>query len=181
MAKTRRRYRNYRKSTKWSANLTNILGDEFNAGPNSQFQFNSTLCSNPSQAASMVSTVYTVKNVEFNGTITIYGQSPTPNGINDIEDITAYVMYVPQGMTVGPQYAQNHPEYILAMKYYGKPQFNNNSAVTFQNPLRIKTRLGRKLQTGDSIILLITGFNVSTASIYGLRYSGITRWWSKSN
>lgn len=176
MAKIRRRYRNYKKNTRWSANLRNILVQNIAAPGTSTFQSNTTLCSNPPQATDMVTTVYTVKNIEFNGNIIVTGTGATTNRI---EDITAYIMYVPQGMTVGPDYDQNHPEYILAMKYYGKPQYITPD-LPFNNPIRVKTRLARKLQSGDSIILYIKGVNLNTVS-YSLEYSGITRWWTKSN
>lgn len=112
MAKARRRYRNYRKSTRWSANLTNVIGMQAAANANTTFQTHVTLCSNKSSENDMVSTVFTVKNIEFNGTITIIAQDPALNDKNNLEDITAYVMYVPQDMTVGPTYAKAHPEYI---------------------------------------------------------------------
>lgn len=176
MAKLRR-YRKYNKSTRWSANLRNLSNKTIDADPQSQFQSNMTLCSNPPQNVNMVTTVYTIKNIEFNGNITI---TYTDSTANSIDDITAYIMYVPQGMVVGPDYASEHPEYILAMKYYGKPSFPNNT-TSFQNPLRVKTRLARKLQSGDSIILYIRGININTQFAYQLSYSGVTRWWTKSN
>lgn len=176
MAKIRRRYRNYRKSTRWSANLRDIFSTQISAPSSASFQSNTTLCSNPPQQANMITTVYTVKNVEFNGNITIIG---TDSSVNRIEDIIAYIMYVPQGMVVGPDYDTLHPEYILAMKYYGKPQYNT-PGITNPNPIRVKTRLSRKLQSGDSIILYIKGYNLSSSS-YTLQYSGVTRWWTKSN
>jgi len=176
MAKTRRRYRTYRKATRWSANLRNINNTSIEAPHLSRFQSNTTLCSNPPQSSDMVTTVFTVKNVEFNGNIEFAGPVTEDNYINDI---IAYIMYVPQGMTVGPDYDGQHPEYILAMKYYGKPVTQSNTQ-THPNPIRVRTRLGRKLQSGDSLILLIKGVNNGSTS-YLLNYSGVTRWWTKSN
>lgn len=175
MAKTRRIYRTYKKSTRWSANLRDITAQTINANQMSLFQSNTTLCSNPPQADDMVTTVYTVKNVEFNGNIELL----TEVGYNAVTNLIAYIMYVPQGMTVGPNYDVQHPEYILAMKYYGKPT-NTTPTMPHSNPIRVKTRLARKLQSGDSIILLIKGANRGGTSIE-LMYSGITRWWTKSN
>lgn len=177
MAKARRRYRNYRKSTRWAANIRNINIRAFTAPTNSQFQSNTVLCSNPPQSADMVTTCYTVKNIEFNGNIEIDYTTITNN---QITDVIAYIMFVPQGMTVGPDYDTQHPEFILALKYYGKPQVYSGN-LPFTNPIRVKTRLARKLQSGDSIILLIKGINRSQTESVPLNYSGYARWWTKSN
>lgn len=175
MAKTRRRYRTYKRAARWSANLRNITSTTIQTTQLSLFQSNTTLCSNPPQSDDMVTTVYTVKNVEFNGNIEINDEV----GYNAITGLVTYIMYVPQGMVVGPDYDVLHPEYILAMKYYGKPT-NTSNIMPHSNPIRVKTRLARKLQSGDSIILLIKGANRASTPV-SLNYSGITRWWTKSN
>ena len=58
-------------------------------------------------------------------------------------------MFVPQGMNMMLT-MMSCPEYIMAMKFFGSPL--SVSKQQFQ-PTLIKTRLSRKLNTGDSIVL----------------------------
>lgn len=112
----RRRYRRrYYKKAKWSANIGNVIGQVITAAPSSAFQENITLCFNPVQDAQTVSQRFTVKNIEFNG---VYEST---SSISSVENFCAYIMFVPQGMTVGANYEIQHPEYIMAMKYFGSP------------------------------------------------------------
>lgn len=168
----RRRYRRrYYKKGKWSANLTNIIGEILSAEPSTSFAKTLTLCSNPIQNNQTVSQKFTVKNTEFNG---VYEAAQSQTAI---ENFCAYIMFVPQGMTIGTNYEQQHPEYIMAMKYFGSP--SNDGQQQYQ-PFKVKTRLARTLDTGDSVILFLKGTNVGTTQI-NLEFSGIVRWWTKAN
>lgn len=167
-----RRTRRYRKRSRWAANIVDLepVANILAAGPGYASN-TATLVTNPIQNNGTTSTVYTVKNVE--GTFTIETSD------NDIltEGFTVYLMYVSQGMNVGPAYNTQHPEYIMAYKFYGSP--SPESGQQYQ-PIRIKSRLARKLQTGDSIVLFIKAYNeASTARTYTLQ--GVIRWWTKSN
>lgn len=166
----RRRYR--KKSSRWSANITDVgpIENTLAAGP-SYVSNTTTLVTNPVQSTVTTSTVYTVKNIE--GAFTI----ETSDGDLLVEAFTAYIMFVPQGMNVNENYNIQHPEYIMAYKFYGSP--STDADQQFQ-PIKIKTRLSRKLQTGDSIVLFVKAYNqASTARTYTLQ--GVVRWWTKSN
>lgn len=178
----RRRFRRAR----WAPSLQEI---GFTINPTSQNFFEATtLMQNPAGNSNLVSQVYTVKNIEitFNIDLENVGAVTTPN---DIESLCAYVMYVPQGMTITEFYNVQHPEYIMAYKYIGSPTNEQASTTTTSvtqtgqqyQPIRVKTRLSRKLQTGDGVILFVKGIhqNYPTAAI--LRVSGIVRWWTKAN
>lgn len=169
----RRRYRRrYYKKTRWSANLTNIIGNVITAEPSTSFQNNIVLCYNPIQSQQTVSQKFTVKNVEFNGVYEAGSSSATT-----IENFCAYIMFVPQGMNVTANYETQHPEYIMAMKYFGSP--SNDGQQQYQ-PFKVRTRLARTLDTGDSVILYLKGTNVGTTQV-NLEYSGVVRWWTKAN
>lgn len=175
----RRTRRYYRKKGKWSANIKTLTNQTISTTPSSSFYGTSTLCTNPVQTDSSVSQQYTVKNIELSYEIEYTGSSVG----NDkyIEGLTVYVMYVPQGMTVTETYPNNHPEYIMAYKFLGSP----NSDATggngpSRNPLKIKTRMARRLQTGDSVILLIVGRN-ETSNAVPIEFNGLVRWWTKAN
>lgn len=167
------RYRKYsrRNRSKWSSNIVHHTGEIVTAPPASTF-FNSLVLSfNPIQQNTTVPQIFTVKNVEFTGQFEI----STGNG--SIEGLCAFIMFVPQGMNITASYDNDHPEYIMAMRFFGSPSTDNETKFA---PIRIKTRLSRKLNTGDSIILYLKGFNVSSSQA-SLEYTGVTRWWTKAN
>lgn len=176
MARYRRRRYRRRGKGKWSANISEINNEEITALPGN-FSGTTTLTTNPAQTNTTVSQIYTVKNFEVNFTIdSMYG--------NYFEGITCYIMYVPQGMNVSELYHIQHPEYIMTYKFLGSPTNENavEGGVSNQNyqPFRIKTRMARRLQTGDSIILFIKGYNQDTTTRQ-FNISGLIRWWTKAN
>lgn len=174
----RRRYRRFRRrSGRWAPNIVKI-SSQVNA-TSGEFSNAEDLATNPLQSTTGVAQTFTVKNFEI--TFTLEGTDT--NSMNNLESITAYVMYVPQGMTVTSSYYAQHPEYIMAYKYLGSPTSYTSNQVTEQQnyqPYKIKTRLSRKLQTGDRIILYIQGSN-QTSSTLTYIINGIVRWWSKAN
>ena len=90
-------------------------------------------------------------------------------------------MYVPQGMTITVDYPKQHPEYIMGMRFYGSPEYENSSIGSMRNPLSIRTRLARRLQTGDKIIFLLLGQNTNTSNVLNLQINGVLRWNTKAN
>lgn len=187
MARYRRRRYYRRKTGKWAANIQEIANT---INPQtSTWSATETILSNPTQQPTYVSQTFTVKNIEINFTLEYEGYSQ--DFINLYEGITAYIMFVPQGMNVGNDYNVQHPEYIMAMKYIGSPTAENvyipgtnqyNSPGQQYQPTKIKTRLARKLQSGDSVVLFVKGNKTgSTDSTHILRLSGVIRWWTKAN
>lgn len=170
--------RYYRRRAKWSANIqelgtTNIvIEDAFQGAWFRDF----VLTSNPIQQTTQVSQTYTVKNVEVTFSIEPASNAGT---INILEDIVAYIMYVPQGMQVTSNYNLEHPEYIMAYKFLGSPTSDNPTSLA--QPPRIKTRLSRILQSGDSIVLFLKGNKTSTSQFASMDFHGLCRWWTKAN
>lgn len=162
----------YRPRGKWSANIKTLTAQTINANASSSFFSTSDLCANPIQVESTVSQQYTVKNIELSYEI-------ETDNFYYIEGLTAYIMYVPQGMTITETYPNQHPEYIMAYRFLGSP--NRDEGTTPNRlPSRIKTRLARRLQTGDKIVLLIVGLNEYN-SAQTLKFNGLIRWWTKAN
>lgn len=181
MARYRRRRYYKRKSGRWSPNIIKV-SNQLDATGGEFFNYE-TLAENPIQTITGVSQAFTVKNFEITFTI----EAPTYQANNYLESITAYIMYVPQGMTITSSYYADHPEYIMAYKFLGAStslsrDYSSNQIEERQNyqPIRMKTRLSRKLQTGDSVILYIQGSNQSNTT-YQYNLDGIVRWWSKAN
>lgn len=166
----------YRRKGRWSANIKQFGNVSINA-TDAEFIGQSILCQNPIQTDTSVSQQYTVKNVEVSFQIENDPQSPSTH--TAIESITLFIMYVPQGMNIDSNYPNYHPEYIMAMRFLGSPDLETNGPM--RNPLRIKTRLARRLQTGDSIVLFIKGYGMGIPQEINLRFHGIVRWWTKAN
>lgn len=175
MAKTKRVKRYYRPKSKWSANISEFSSQSGVLTQNSTFHLESTLATNPSQTTLGVSQIYTVKNFEINFE---FDSDGTSGLITSVENLTAYIMFLPQGMTVTENLNTEHPEYIMAYQYYGSPQPDTpNYGVR-----KIKSRMARKLNTGDSIILFIKGYNAgSTSNNNPFAIHGLVRWWTKAN
>ena len=176
MAKRRYRRRYYRSKGRWSSNIKTLTNQTISIAANSSFYGTSMLCKNPAQSDSTVSQQYTVKNIELSYEIEAVDQK-------FIEGLVSYIVYVPQGMVVTETYPNYHPEYIMAMKFLGSPNYHESASTTtnvesaYRNPLKIKTRLARRLQTGDSIQLLIVGNNSKSTSS-SIDFNGIMRWWT---
>ena len=169
MGKSKRYYRRKYKKVSWCSNITNIRTVGLVANRNN-FSSTATLISNPVQNILSTSQIFTVKNVEVSFNL----QSQYVQYINQI---TIYIMFVPQGMNVGDNYHIQHPEFIMAMRYLGQPDYGTDAN---RNAVKVKTRLARRLNTGDSVVLYINGWNSDDEQ---LNYSiyGVVRWWTKAN
>lgn len=176
MAKrTRRKY--WKRRTRWAANIADIgtsIGITSGIG---EFSGTATLVTNPVQSSLSTSQIYTIKNVEATFDLA-FANSASEDAGSGVERLTVYIMFVPQGMNVGEDYNILHPEYILNYRFIGAPMADNN---IYRNPVRVKTRLARKLNTGDSIILFIKGNKDITSAIGSLQINGVVRWWTKAN
>ena len=149
------KYKRYRKYTRrargrWSANITNIQQNVQGADPGS-FYSSAVLCTNPVQNYSSVSQQFTVKNIETQFDL----EAEFSGSSNNIENLSAYIMFLPQGYQITETLPFTHPEWIMAYRYYGSPNLDTEQPGRL--PVKVKTRLSRRLQTGDAIIFLLTG------------------------
>lgn len=178
----RRRYRRFykRKTGRWSANIKTITNDVINIPANSSFFGTQDLCVNPVQTDTTVSQQYTVKNIE----LTFELEMTNTNIAANVECLIGYIMYVPQGYLITETLPGSHPEWIMAYKFIGSPTIDDTiSTAPIQNPrlpVKIKTRMARRLQTGDRVIFLITGTNGYNGTST-LNVNGLIRWWTKAN
>lgn len=175
MAKYRRRRYGFKKRIgKWAPNIVE-LNNAYTA-TSGNFYNEIGLATNPAQSSIGVSQVYTLKNFDITFTIESGNQW-------DLEGITAYIMFVPQGMNITSEYNIQHPEYIMNYKYLGSPTGSgstNTAEIQQFQPFKVRTRLSRKLNTGDRIILFIKGYSTATSSI-SYTINGLVRWWAKAN
>ena len=169
------KYYGYKKSN-WNAAINDIEGDITIAKdtPTGGFHLYVRLCENPAQNNNIVNTIFTVKNVELS-----FHMECTPSQGN-FDSITGYIMYVPQGMTIDGNLPYNHPEYVMAMKFFGSPELSGSEGG--RSPAIIKTRLSRKLNTGDKLVAIFVGkhyINNQNNDVIGVK--GICRWFTKAN
>lgn len=173
-----RRYRKYtrRGRSRWSSNLVDIGPNTFVLPTHQGWNHTEfTLITNPDYSDQLTSNLYTIKNVE----VTLQFDA-TATSAQGIENVQFYIMYVPQTMYVGQDYAIKHPEYIMAMRYYGEPGQDATQAVKYSPSIKITSRLARKLNAGDRIILLIRAANSSNNDLQ-TTYGGLCRFWTKAN
>lgn len=179
MARYRRRRFYRRKAGKWAPNIQEVGGNI--QVPPGVWSYTDQIMANPTQQPTFASQTYTIKNIEISFTFD-YQDNDVGGGL--LENISAYVMFVPQGMNVTNDYNLQHPEYIMAYKFIGSPnqEFSDGNPLGQQfQPYKVRTRLARKLQTGDAVILFVKGINQDNTTTYGLRISGVIRWWTKAN
>lgn len=172
--RTRRKY--YKRRTRWAANIKEVSTEI--STTQGTWAGTLTLSTNPAQSTLGVSQIYTVKNFMIDFTIESANHT-------QIEGVTFYIMYVPQGMNVTESFNLEHPEYILNYKYLGSPTSGDqtgSSSIENQQfqPIRMRSRLSRKLNTGDSIILFMKGIS-ETSNTAVLKIQGLLRWWTKAN
>ena len=180
MAKqTRRKY--WKRKGRWSANIKTFTDDNFSVLPNGFSTLTSDLCLNPTQNINTVSQQYTVKNIELSFEIDYASSSSV---LVNIESLTCYIVYIPQGYGVTDNTINQHPEWIMAYRFLGSPNTEVDSNTAYvnpgRNPVRVKSRMARRLQTGDKIVLLIQGYNSGSTALQ-LKLNGIVRWWTKAN
>lgn len=175
MAKIYKKRRYYQSKGRWSANIKEIADTQTLAA--NEVSGNSIdLCLNPIQDSLTVSQQFTVKNIE----LSVFMEYTGGTGLYSLEDIQHYIMYVPQGMNLTTNYNVEHPEYIMAYYYQGNPvQDNNGAGIGYK--LKIKSRLARRLQTGDRIIYFWKAMNTDTQNSLPIKIGGLVRWWTKAN
>lgn len=170
--KMSKKYYYRRAKSNWGSNIENFsFGTSFNT--QNDIYITNTLCQNPVQANTTVNQTFTVKNVELQFKL-------ESSASMKFDNLIGYIMYVPQGMQLSVDYPKQHPEYIMAYKFFGGADNDGSSITPGRNPATIKTRLARKLQTGDGIVFLITGKHYGTANDQ-LDCFGVVRWWTKAN
>lgn len=184
MAKYRRR-RYYRKRARWASNIQEFNNELVNMSGQGNFSKSITLVTNPAQATSAGSAILTVKNIEAAFEMEVTGV----NTSQLVEGLQFYIMYLPQGYQApNNTFAIEHPEWVMAYKFYGSPagdiiQQSTSSlqmAGLTKGPFKVKTRLARKLNTGDRIILFIKGLHEDTTT-HTCQINGLVRWWTKYN
>ena len=110
----RRRYRRYsRRRNRWSPNIARIGPNSFNIPGQTRDAGSITLIENQAYDPSRSNTIITVKNTELS--IEFEAQYVT------LESATAYILYIPEGYSATIDTPIQHPEWIMAYKFFGSP------------------------------------------------------------
>lgn len=173
------RYRKYsrrRYGKHWSTRLSSINVTQAVA-PGQTFFVYRTLATNPAQDDNTVSQRFTVKNVNVQVNI----ETPSTSSATGvyIENLQHYILYIPQGYTLTAETPYEHPEWIMTHRFIGSPTGDSNPGYA---PLRISTRLARKLDTGDRIVYVLIGSHTASAGDQASIYvSGLVKLNTKAN
>jgi hypothetical protein len=163
---SRRNNRRFNKQPKLKNNQILQLHKTFTAATGN-FTTQLDLITNPTNAYGGQMTGY----VETIGRFSI---DCTLEGVQSLNNVAMFVMYIPEGYAVEDTVNSNnnvvnlHPEWIMAYKYLGSPTQSSNDQISQGcQPTRIRSRVRRNLMTGDRIVLIISGTNSATQSSSG--------------
>ena len=172
-----RRYSRRRFGKHWSTRLTSINVTQL-VNANQQFFIYRTLATNPAQDDNTVSQRFTVKNVNVQVNIENASSADPTGNPEVVENLQHYILYIPQGYTLTADTPFEHPEWIMSYRFIGSPVSDSNPGYA---PLRISTRLSRKLDTGDRIVYLLIGTNTSNLGTATIYVSGLVKLNTKAN
>lgn len=177
MARTKKQSRRYYKKTSWESNLININGSQ-SATANNNYVIYENLATNPALTPTGITQKFTVKNVKLQVRATATDITSATN----FDNFSVYILYVPEGYAsaVPGDYANipfNHPEWIMAYRYIGKPLPDTSTSFL---PINISTRLARNLGSGDRIVFLLLGTN-NDAFSHTINYKGLASFVTKAN
>lgn len=153
MARARRTFYTARRRTvKWSPHLLEQqLSITANPGDFGSYQL---LAKNTSDNTTPTPSVIKVKNFKVSIDTTL------PTVDISLMYFNAYVIFIPEGVTITPDTPKQHPEWILAWKSI------NNVMHTQRDCTVLTSRLARNLNSGDAVYVLFTGNKAgSTATI----------------
>ena len=175
----RRYYRRYwprSNRVKWSSNFAEgTVRLEIPA--NNTTTTSASVCKNPVQSVNSVSQPFTTARVTLN----IQAVAETPEAAQALGNVKVGIFYVPQGYSVSNSLFIEHPEWLMGYRFLGEPIIDIAGSSTIMRPFTVATRLKRRLQTGDSIVLLIAAYNQSATTAYSIRFNYTARWWTKAN
>lgn len=175
----RRSYRRAYPRKKWASNIGSSTL-QLTVPANSSYAAGAAFALNPAQSPSTVASAFTVKRVR----LSIDAVTPQSEDFRLLQQVIAAIMYVPQGYTVDYTILQQHPEWIMAIKYMGEPSMYESptsTGGTRNKPFQVSSRLARKLQTGDSIQLVLFATNISTDTAANINFRFLAQWWSRSD
>ena len=175
----RRSYRRAYPRKKWASNIgSSVLN--MTVPINSTSAAGAAFALNPVQSPSTVSTAFTVKRVK----LSIEAVTPQSEDFRVLQQVIAAIMYVPQGYQVSYSILNEHPEWVMAIKYMGEPSMYESptsTGGTRNKPFQVSSRLARKLQTGDSVQLVLFATNTSTENTANISFRFLAQWWSRSD
>lgn len=171
-----KRTRVIRPKKKWASNISLI--NESGTGNGTVID----LCANSAPTSSPTPVILKTGNFK----VRIDSQVTFGNSVEWWPSMSFYVMYLPEGMTVGSTpsasnilaYVQRHPEWILCSGIAGS---NTLTATKFDlETVTFSSRLKRNLNSGDKIVLMCCSTD-STVQYSGIVLRGVVKYWTCAN
>jgi len=157
-------YSSYAGKKKWAPLMRDIPKTMFSIQPTATDGTFATLVSNSNETSNPTPTILKVKHVKASIDVSV-NATALHNGF-------ACIMYCPQGITPSAGMPVIHPEWILSWR-----NLTNDVSATHHNHM-LSSSMCRNLNSGDSIILMITYYNdaVSPTTFYfSSRFSCVVR------
>lgn len=126
----------------------------------------------------LVGQKYRVSQLLFNGQV----ESQNAGDINGIENLTLWVIKVPEGYTFSNteaywNFPYKHPEWVLGWKFYGNPVNSSTSAAKPEigviSLIPVRSNRTTILQPGDRISAFLTGNGAPTLEAHNILLTGI--------
>ena len=134
------------------------------------------MAQNP-QSNTCFSTIY-CKEYRSSGQLEI--ETSTASNLADIEELTYYIMYVPEGYAIDLNLPFTHPEWIMAYKYAGQSTHGTAAMVLF-NLQKLRLVYLDVLIQEILLYFLYTAQNINPTTSLQVKFQGLVRWWTKAN
>jgi len=171
----RRTYKRSYPRKKWASNI-GTSSVNLTVPATSTYAAGAAFALNPAQSPASVSNSFVVKNVK----LSIEAVGLLASAFDDLNQIIAAIMYVPQGYIVSASILNEHPEWIMAIKYIGEGISTDDATNSRLKPFTVSSRLSRRLQTGDSIQLVLFAQNSGSDNV-SVTFRFLAQWWTKAN
>lgn len=147
---------------KWAKQFNSLTNEGYTVDGNSEFSYNIQLCENPANGSNMVPTPRYFKRVKLSFEIETKKSENSADDYN-IEGLTGFIVYVPEGISPGPNIIRQHPEWVLGSRFYGGLSIEDQNAS--YKIFTLYTKLCKKLLSGDKIYIIFTGRNTGSSQV----------------
>lgn len=172
MARKRYHKRRYRKKS-WVKKFIQSTHDGMTVSAGSQFSKFFDIVQAPVDNSQVVPQPYYVTRIKVQ--FEIEEATPGDSAAVHFEGLVGYICYVPEDITPTPLLPEKHPEWVLGHRFYGSlmSDITQTKVFTCYSPLK------KKLNSGDKIVFLVTGYNTSQNSSYSFYINNFISFYSR--
>lgn len=163
-----RRSRTAKPKRKWASHIKTWSGNSITTNPATvELVENSTM---------NAPTPTIIKTGNFKVSLDMYATYNVAQTVN--LGCNAYILFVPQGVSVSGTLITNHPEWILAAKSIGSTYATDTTKVSLET-LNMSSRMKRNLNSGDKVVLYLQ--MIGDVVPNGIMVNGLVRYWTCAN